>query len=510
MTDRGQWKSKMGFILAASGSAIGLGNIVFFSANAYRFGGGAFYLPYFIALFLVGIPVMIVEFSLGHMTRRAFPQSMHGVAGRKGEFLGWWAIFNASFISMYYITILAWVVGMFFGAFGSLWKSAVSVPCFEVDLQNPYAFFFALISSWKTIACVLFVWMLNAFIVRRGAGTIEPAVKVFVPLMWIFMIVLLVRGVTLDNGGQGVQLLFTPNLEVMKHPDVWQGAFSQIFFSLSLGFGILTAYASYLPRKSDQVSNAVLTSTLNCGFEYIAGVTIFAILFAFAMVPRASTLSMMFFIVPQGISQLPGGSPSVIGFGLMFFLLLFLAGLSSSVSLVEALVSAVVDKFKGGRGKAILIFSIIGTLGSLCFALPMVIDPAMRGNGTLGLTLLDLVNHWAFDNGLLVVGLLECILIGWIFGISRLKDHVNASSRFRLGFVFSWLIKLVIPALIVVLLTFSIRKEFADGLFGRHLIPDAGPGWLGALPLVAFLFWLIGSVGAAAFFTLRGGYQDES
>jgi len=511
-THRGQWKSKMGFILAASGSAIGLGNIVFFSANAYRFGGGAFYLPYFIALFLVGIPVMVLEFALGHSMRRAFPQSMNRAVGRKGEFLGWWAIFNASFITMYYITILAWVVGMFLGAFGALWRASIPVPSFgmaEGDLANPYAYFFSMVSSWKTVGCVVFVWTLNAYVVRRGAGTIESAVRVFVPLMWIFMLILLVRGVTLDNGGQGVLYLFTPNMEAMKNPDVWQGAFSQIFFSLSLGFGILTAYASYLPPKSDQVNNAVLTSTLNCGFEYIAGITVFAILFAFAMVPRASTLSMMFFIVPQGISQLPGGSPAVIAFGLVFFVLLFLAGLSSSVSLVEALVSAIVDKFKSSRRRAILGFSIVGLAGSLCFALPMVVDPSLEGNGTLGLTLLDLFDHWAFSHGLLIVGLLECILIGWVYGIRKLEDHVHATSKFRLGPTYPILIKFLIPALIVILLVFSVRNEFVDGLYGHQLASPSGPGWLSVLPTFAVLLWIAASVVAAAVFTFRGRYDDE-
>ena len=109
---RGQWGSRLGFILAASGSAIGLGNIVFFSANAYRFGGGAFYVPYLVALFVIGIPVMILEFGLGHRTGLSFPQSLNKVAGKKGEFVGWWALMNGSFITLYYITILGWVMGM--------------------------------------------------------------------------------------------------------------------------------------------------------------------------------------------------------------------------------------------------------------------------------------------------------------------------------------------------------------------------------------------------------------
>ena len=111
MAERQQWGSKLGFILAASGSAIGLGNIVFFPANAYKFGAGAFYIPYLVALILVGIPVMILEFGLGHHTRQAFPQSMRAIAGRKGEFFGWWAVLNACWIAMYYITILGWVIG---------------------------------------------------------------------------------------------------------------------------------------------------------------------------------------------------------------------------------------------------------------------------------------------------------------------------------------------------------------------------------------------------------------
>jgi NSS family neurotransmitter:Na+ symporter len=125
---RGQWSSRVGFILAASGSAIGLGNIVFFSANAYKFGGGAFYLPYFIALFVIGIPIMILEFGLGHFTRRAFPESLHRLAGKKGEFVGWWALMNSSFITLYYITILGWVVGMLVGALGGLWQASFPTP----------------------------------------------------------------------------------------------------------------------------------------------------------------------------------------------------------------------------------------------------------------------------------------------------------------------------------------------------------------------------------------------
>jgi NSS family neurotransmitter:Na+ symporter len=515
---RGQWSSQLGFILAASGSAIGLGNIVFFSANAYRFGGGAFYLPYFFALFVIGIPVMILEFGLGHHTGASFPNALRRTTGRWGEFLGWFGIINASFITMYYITILAWVVGMFAGSFGPLWEPSLAVPAFDLahgDLPNPYAFFFNMLSSWRTVFFVLLVWFLNVWIVRRGAATIESAVKIFVPLMWLFMIVLIVRGITLPNGIHGLYLLFTPNLKVMKSMEVWRGAFSQIFFTLSLGFGIMTAYASYLPKRSDQTSNAYITSLLNCGFEYIAGIAIFTILFATALIPKASTLSMMFFIVPSGIAKLPGGDPAVLAFGLMFFLLLLMAGLSSSISLVEAFISAMVDKFQIGRRGLLVAAFFLGGLGSVAFALPQVVDKGLSDDGTLGLTLLDLIDHWAFSHGLLIVGLIECLLIGWVYGVRRVRETINAYSRFRLGRGFDVLIKFVIPLLLLFVLGGSAWKEITGSLYGTSFRDHFTQpwGWLRWLPQLAFWFWIGGSLAGAALLTLlpgRARVEDES
>ena len=509
-SSRGQWGSRIGFILAASGSAIGLGNIVFFSANAYRFGGGAFYLPYLIALLAIGIPVMILEFGLGHYTGRAFPESLHRVAGKKGEFIGWWALFNASFISLYYITILGWVIGMFVGSFGSLWQASTELTGFAMpSLPNPVGYFFGMLSSWKPVLFVILVWGLNAWFVRKGAASIEAAVRIFVPLMWVFMVVLIVRGVTLPGGLQGVWMLFTPDFEIMRDPAVWQGAFSQIFFTLSLGFGVMTAYASYLPKNSDQTNNALLTSFMNCGFEYIAGLAVFSILFAFAVVPQASTLSMMFFIVPQGIAQLPGGSVMVTGFGLLFFLLLLMAGLTSSVSLVEGLASAVIDKFRVSRGRAITIFCTLGALGSCLFALPQVVNPGLENDGTLGLTLVDLVDHWAFSYGLLVVGLLECVLIGWIFGVLRIRESINAHSRWRLGSWFDALIKVVIPLLLLFVLGYAVVQEIRNGLYGTAFAPNFAEGWrwLAASPWFVLVVWITATTGLAAVFTRKGSYE---
>jgi len=507
--ERGQWKSNLGFILAASGSAIGLGNIVFFSANAYKYGGGAFYLPYFIALFAIGLPVMILEFGLGHHTGQSFPLALRRTVGKGGEYLGWFAIINATFIAMYYITILSWVLGMFLGSFGGLWEDSVAVPAFGLaagDVQNPIAYFFNMLSSWWVLLLVFVVWLANIYIVRRGARTIESTVKVFVPLMWLFMLIMLVRGITLENGVQGLLLLFTPDFEVMKNLDVWQGAFSQIFFTLSLGFGIMCAYSSYLPRRSDQTNNALMTSFLNCGFEYIAGIAIFTILFATLMIPKASTISMMFFIIPSGIKHMPVADPMILVFGVLFFALLLAAGLSSSISLVEAFSSALIDKFNANRRRVLVWSFIVGTSGSLLFALPHVIDRGLNADGTLGFTLLDLVDHWAFSHGLLIVGLIECLLLGWVYGVGRIRRTINEHSKYHLPGAYDWMIKLVIPALILFVLGFSIYLQVTNpsGLYGsdfaEHYTVDWP--WVQALPQIGFWLWMLTATGGAALLTL--------
>ncbi|HEX2254052.1 MAG TPA: hypothetical protein VHQ65_12350 [Thermoanaerobaculia bacterium] len=497
---RDQWKSKLGFVLAASGSAIGLGNVVFFGSNAYTYGFGAFYLPYLVALFVVGIPMLITELGLGGLTQQAFPPSLGRVGGRWGEMVGWFALLNASFITMYYITILAWVCGMFLGSFGPLWEAVSATPGYAMaTLDNPQGFFFRMISTPWVVLLVLLVWVLNLVIVRRGATSIEPVVKIFVPLMWIFMLILVIRGVTLPHGEEGVYLLFTPDFQIMDDPAVWRGAVAQIFFSLTLGFGVMTAYASYLPRDADHTNNGLLTACLNCGFEYIAGLAIFSLLFAFAIVPSAGTLSMIFFVVPEGIAAMPW---AVRSFGLVFFLLLVMAGLSSSISLIEGLNCAIIDKFGWSRKKTLLSTGAVGLVGSLLFALPRVIDPELAATGTVGFTLIDLIDHWAFGYGLLTVGLIESLMIGWLLPISRLREFLNTTSRVKIPAAFDWLVKVVIPALLLVVLGSSVWQEVASG---------AIYGWSEdlalrqVLPVVCFLVWLFGSLAVAAFLATKPG-----
>jgi NSS family neurotransmitter:Na+ symporter len=517
---RAQWKSKMGFILAASGSAIGLGNIVVFSGNAYKFGGGAFYLPYFVALFLIGIPVMIMEFGLGGMTRKSFPIAMRQAGGRAGEWVGWFAILNAGIISIWYVTLLAWVVGMGLGAM----TNKVFVDTVTVDwvggtgapMQGPQGYFFQMIAGWLPVVCVIVVWALNVIITWRGTQTIEKAVKVFVPLMWVAMILLVVQGLFfLDGGFDGVKVLFTPHKEALGQLSVWQGSVSQILFTLSLGFGVMTAYASYLPKKSDMTHNAVTTSLLNCGFEWIAGAAIFSILFVYAIEPKASTLAMMYFTVPWGIKALPVNHQV---FGTAFFLLLLVAGLTSSISLVEAVVAAARDKFRASRMKVLAIVFVIGVVGSVLCSLPTIVDQDLKETGTLGLLLVDLFGHWSFDTGLIIVAILECIVIGWVMGVDKIRAYVNDNSRFNLGLWFNALIKWVIPGSLSYILIYNFVEYDAKkgALYGstyaaKFGLPE-GPlaSIVAALPIIALVVWVVGTAGVALWLTRSKGAEEET
>lgn len=505
---RGAWNSKLGFVLAASGSAIGLGNIVFFTSNAYQYGGGAFYLPYFIALFTLGIPVMILELGLGTMTGRSFPNALRRVAGRRAELLGWWAVASQFIITAYYIVIISWALAMMVGSLGSLFQPGATAPFepFQEPTAGPSAvtFFFGLVSTWWPLLALGTVWLINAYALRGGTRTIEAMVRVFVPLMWLFMIGLIVRGLTLDGGLDGVLYLFTPAPEGIASAEVWRGAFAQMFFSLSLGLGVLTTYASYLPKKSDQVANALTISFLNCGFEFIAGVAIFSLLFVFALNPAGTTLSLSFFVVPQGIAAFPWG---VRFFGFLFFLLVTTAGLTSSVSLIEGMVSAVIDKFGVTRSRALALVAVPCAILSSAFVMPHIVDPAMNGNGTLGLTLLDLVDHWVFSYALITVGLVETLILAWVLGADQVRTAINAHSKIPLGGWYEYLIRFGAPALLGVILVWSLAGEFTGPfLYGDDTTP-ASINWLVVFIPVACL---AGTVVVATVLTLARGKVEKA
>ena len=270
MAKRGEWKSKTGFLLAAVGSAIGLGNIWRFPYIAYRNGGGAFLIPYFVALFVVGIPLLMLEFGVGHHSRRAFPQSLSQIHPRF-SWIGWWSVSFVMFgIVAYYGVVIAWCGNYLVYSITQPWGDLSRVNSFfdesflgAFDHGVPFVVFSAedgfrigRFNFW-VIASLVAIWLVNWGITHRELHRgVELANRVFIPVLVVLTLVLVIWSWNFEGADAGRNLYLRPDWSRLFEPQTWIDAFSQIFFTLSLGFGIMVAYASYLPPDADIPTSA--------------------------------------------------------------------------------------------------------------------------------------------------------------------------------------------------------------------------------------------------------------
>ncbi len=477
---REQWKSQTGFLLAAVGSAIGLGNIWRFSYMAYSHGGGAFLIPYIIALMTAGIPLLILEFGIGHERIGSAPLAYAKIR-RNWEWLGWWAVTFVMFgIELYYSVIISWCLNFFMLSFNLGWG------------DDPNTFFFedflAMSDAPSDIGNVrspiliglIVVWFLNWLIIYRGIQKgIELANRIFMPTLFVLTAVLVFWSLSLEGAMTGIRAYLSPDFSQLSSPAVWIDAYSQIFFTLSLGFGIMIAYASYLPAKANITKYALLTAALNSGFSLFAGFAVFSVLGFMAVSQQLpidevvrESIGLAFIAYPKAISLMPGGNI----FGAIFFLSLFVAGLSSSISIIEAFTSAIVDKFGFNRKSVVTAVCCIGFAGSIIFAT------------NAGIHWLDIVDHFLTHYGLVVVGVFECILVGWFFRLDILRKHINSVSSFKLGTWWNLLIKYFIPLVLGVILVGDLYNELSKPYSGYTWasIILIGRDWILITVIVAF------------------------
>ena len=248
--NREQWGSKIGFILAAVGSAVGLGNIWRFPYVVYSSGGGAFLIPYFFAIFTAGIPLLILEYGMGHKYRGSAPLSI-ARASKKYEWIGWWPVINSSLILCYYTMILSMAIKYLTLSFNKGWGSDAN-GFFYNDFLKLSASPLSLGGVvWPILIGIALVWFANWYICYKGikAG-IEKYSKILLPCLLAIMVIIVVRAVTLEGASLGLNRLFTPNWDSIKDPTVWVSAYGQVFFSLSIALGIMITYSSYLPQKT--------------------------------------------------------------------------------------------------------------------------------------------------------------------------------------------------------------------------------------------------------------------
>ncbi|MDY6986239.1 MAG: sodium-dependent transporter [Candidatus Thermoplasmatota archaeon] len=487
--ERERWTSRSAFIFAAIGSAIGLGNLWRFPYLAYRYGGGAFLIPYIISVFVLGIPWIFLEMSAGHLSRTGAPGSFRMVS-KKLEWAGWFQVFVSFILNTYYVIIVGWALCYMIFSIYLPW--GVGKEC----VYGVESFFFneflgvtegpgvAGGFSIPIVVATILAWALIYFIISRGVKRIGKVSTYFVILAWISLIIFTIRGLTLPGAVDiGLNSYLTPDFSAIADAEVWFGAFSQVAFSLSLGMGIMYAYASYLPEESDTNNNLMITALADMGTAFFSGFAIFssAGFLAYSLGIDMSEITMSgialtFVTIPTSISMMPT-VPQV--FGVIFFVSLFMLGVTSAYSITEAFVTSVVDKFKVSRRKATaLVCFIPAAIGVFVFA---------RG---FGIHWLDMVDRGVSYYGVLIGGLLSCIVFGWIYGSDRLREHTNRISEITFGRWIDVAAKFIAPAAVIFVIIWGLFVTGDVFGYGDYDLWASTLGIWGSL-LVAFVLSII-------------------
>ena len=479
MALRERWPSRTAFIYAAIGSAVGLGNIWRYPYIAHKFGGGAFLIPYLIALFVVGIPLLILEFALGQKIQKGAVDSLASIK-RKFSGIGWWALFTSFIVSSYYVVIMAWSFVYLFVSFGVQWSADPKTYFFSNVLQLSDS-----ISSIGTIVPAVLIglaisWIWIYFSVWKGVKSVSKVVMITVPLPIILLIALLIRAFTLDGAMTGIAAYLTPNFNALFDSEVWIAAIAQIFFSLSLAFGVMIAYSSYNKKDSDVNKNAFVVGIVDSIVAILAGFVVFGTLGFMAEQQGvvfeevlASGPGLAFVAFPKALSLMPFAPL----FSVLFFLTLLTLAIDSVFSLVEAVDVTIADKTKMKKQHIALIVCVLGFLAGIIYTT------------NSGLFFLDIVDHFVTNFNLVIIGILECIAVGWVFGAEKMRDYINKVSGFKVGSWWNLAIKYIIPIALAVILSLQLKTEFAKPYGGY---PDwaIAIGWLFAL-IPAFIAFLM-------------------
>ena len=471
MTDsRESWSARSGFIIAAIGSAVGLGNIWRFPYVAYENGGGAFLIPYLIAIFAAGLPLLFLDYAVGHKYRKAPPTAYKKLMN--SEALGWWQVMVTLLIGIYYASVLSWAGSYMFYSIGQQWGTDTEKFFFTSYLQNGEGLAFGFVPT--LFIGLVIVWAVVMFILYGGVKKgVELSNKIFIPLLLILFSILVVQALRLPGAVDGLNAFFTPNWEAMTNYKVWLAAFGHIFFSLSVGFGIMLTYSSYLKRKTNLTGSGLVVALANSSFEILAGIGIFAALGFMAYSAGSSVddvvsggIGLAFIAFPKIISSLGAGGDL---FGFLFFASLTVAGVTSMVSILQVPIAAFQDKLGWSRKRAVTI--IAG--GS-------AIVSTILFSTHSAITFVDIIDYFANNIGIVGGGLLSIILVTWFRRplLKELQQHVNQYSSIKLGWGWNFLLTIVTPLSLLVALGLTLKSIFAEGYGGYplHILLTVGGG----------------------------------
>lgn len=444
-TGRGHFSSSLGFILAATGSAVGLGNLWKFPYVAGNSGGGLFLIFYIFFVLILGVPLLITEISIGRKTHLN-PIGAYKSLDKKWSFIGISGVVCAFIILSYYSVVGGWVLKYFFAYLGGT----------DVG-SNSSAYFADFISSsaqpviWHLVFMAAAV-MIVIFGVSKG---IEKVSKIMLPGLFILMIVLCIRSLTLDGASAGLEFFLKPHAHQLSSfsgvVNVMEQALGQVFFSLSIGMGALITYGSYLKKDSNIVKSSFIIAGLDSLIAILAGIAILPAVFALGFEPTAGP-GLIFETIPAVFNNLPAGRI----FGALFFLLVFFAAITSAISILEVVTSYLIDRFKISRKiSTVCVASVMALLG--VFA-SLSMGP-MAEFKILNMNIFDFLGFLSDKLLMPIGGIFTCIFVGHRMKVARLADEITEgmpNKKWKLMKAYEIIIKWVAPVLIFAVFVFGL------------------------------------------------------
>ncbi len=451
LQDRGAWGSRFGFIMAAAGSAIGLGNIWRFPYVTGQNGGAIFVLFYLFFILLIGLPVMIGEFSIGRFSRKNPVGAFKLIAPRSGwKYLGLLGILTGISILSFYAVIAGYTVGYIFkavrGDFAQLGSAEAASSAYEAFSASP-----------ELSIGLLFAFLaITGFIVIRGVrGGIEKMAKLLMPILFLLLIILAIRSVTLEGAGKGLEFYLKPDFSKVTSSSILT-ALGQALFSLSLGMGTMITYGSYLSKNEDIGKSAIIVCFFDTLVAILAGFVILPALFALGADPEAGP-RLIFVVIPSLLNNMPGGAV----FGIGFFTLLSIAALTSTVSLLEVPVAYFVDEWKWNRKKSVII--------SIGITFMLGIPSALAGGAVgfltslpkLGIDFLSFMSIVFNDFSLSIGACMVALFAAYRWGIKNTVGEIEREGvKFTYKAIWTFLIRFITPILIAAVFIQVIYQTF--------------------------------------------------
>lgn len=430
--EREQWGSKIGFILAAAGSAVGLGNIWRFPYVTGQNGGAAFVLVYLALVFVLGFSVMLAEMAIGRKAQLNAVGSFQKLKGGMWPIVGWMGVAAGFMILSFYGVIGGWTIKYFGHSFMGLMTEAAAGKAGDV-------FGGFVTNTTQVILFQALFMIITTWVVFKGIGEgIEKYCKILMPALFIILLILIVRSVTLEGAGKGLEFYLKPDFSKITGATI-AAALGQAFFSLSLGMGCMITYGSYVNKQTTLPSAAIQVCLLDTAVAVLAGLAIFPAVFAFGVEPSAGP-GLTFVTLPSVFAQMPGGS---IWSGL-FFLLLFIAALTSAISLLEVVAAYFIDK-GWSRTKA------AWSMGFLIFLLGVPSSMSLAGAPKIaGKDFLDAVDFIASNVLLPLGGVFIALFVGWIWTADARKEVTNEGTHsFGMMEIWIWICRVVAPLAIL-------------------------------------------------------------